>query len=93
MYGYRKWLLALVGTGTEYELSVAVKNAVLNNIVLIVIAFISVCPVIRKPLLSAAERYGERSARAYGQVMICKTAARAMVLLLCVITAAAKLAV
>lgn len=93
MYGYRKWLLALVGTGTEYELSVAVKKAVLNNIVLIVIAFISVCPVIKKPLLSAAERYGERSARAYGQVMICKTAVRAVVLLLCVITAAAKLAV
>ncbi|WP_124100399.1 acyltransferase [Ruminococcus sp. Marseille-P6503] len=93
LYGYRKWLLALIGVGTDYQLSVAVKNAVLNNIVLIIIAFISICPFIRKPLTAAAESYGERSARAYGQVRICKTVLLAAILLLCVITQAAKLAV
>lgn len=91
MYGYRKWILALTGIGTDYQLSVAVKNVVLNNIVLIIIAFISICPFIRKPLLAAADRYGEKSARAYGQVRICKTVLLAAVLILCVITQAAKL--
>lgn len=90
-YGYRKWLLALVGVGTKYSLSVAMKNAVLNNITLILIAFISVCPTIRKPLMSAVDKYSERSPQAYGQVRILKTAAAAAVLLMCIITIAAKI--
>ncbi|MGN0624271.1 MAG: acyltransferase [Oscillospiraceae bacterium] len=91
LYGYRKWLLALVGVGTKYSLSVAMKYAVLNNITLILIAFVSVCPAIRKPLMSAVGKYAERSPRAYGQVRILKTVLSAATLLLCIITIAARL--
>ena len=91
MYGYGKWLQSLIGIGNDYQLSVAVRDAVLNNIVLIAIAFVSVCPFIRKPLFTQVDKYSEKSARAYGQVRICKTVALAAILLLCVITQAASL--
>lgn len=93
MYGYRKWLLALISVGTKYELSVAMKNAVLNNIFLIIIAFISVCPPVRKKLMSLIESYSQKSARAYGQVRICKTVLTVLTLLYCIVTIAARMTV
>lgn len=92
LYGYRKWLFALIGVGNDYTLSVSMKNAVLNNIVLIIIAFISVCAPLRNAVRSAVEKYAQGSARRFGQIEICKTVFRCAVLLLCILTLAAKIA-
>ena len=87
--GYRRWLRGLMGSGVKYTLSVAVKDAVLNNIVLIIIAFCVICTPVRKLITGSADKLSARSRRSYGTVRICKTAATAAVLVISVITLAA----
>ena len=86
LYGYRKWLLALVGVNTKYALSVSVKYAVLKNLTLIVIAFFIICPQAKKLVLGIMDKIGAKSQRSYGAVRIIKTICTAFVFLLSVIT-------
>lgn len=91
MYGYQKWLLALVGVNTKYALSVSVKSAVLKNIVLILIAFFIVCPHAKKLVLWVTDSAAAKGGRMYGAVRIMKTLCTAFVFLLSVITLAVEL--
>lgn len=84
--GYRRWLSGLLGMGTKYTLSVAVKDAVLNNIVLIVIAFCIVCLPVRKLLTGGADKLSAKSRRHYGAVRAAKTIGTAAVLVISVMT-------
>ncbi|MCR5022443.1 acyltransferase [Ruminococcus sp.] len=92
-YGYHKWLKGLIGSGVKYTLSVAVRDAVLNNIVLIIIAFCIVCTPVRKLITGSADKLSSQSKRSYGTIRICKTIATAAVLIISVITLAANAAV
>ena len=92
-YGYHKWLKGLIGSGVKYTLSVAVRDAVLNNIVLIIIAFCIVCTPVRKLITGSADKLSSKSKRSYGTIRICKTIATAAVLIISVITLAANAAV
>ena len=92
-FGYHKWVLGLMGSGVQYTLSVAVKDAVLNNCVLILIAFCVVCAPVRRLITGSADKLSAKSRKAYGTVRICKTIATAAVLVISVITLAANAAV
>ncbi|MBQ8967077.1 MBOAT family O-acyltransferase [Ruminococcus sp.] len=92
-YGYRKWLLGLVGVGTKYTLSVAVKNAVMNNYVLILIAFCVVCAPVRRLITGGADKLSAKNRRAYSAVRAVKTLATAAVLVISAITLAASASV
>jgi alginate O-acetyltransferase complex protein AlgI len=92
-FGYHKWVKGLMGSGVQYTLSVAVRDAVLNNCVLILIAFCVVCTPVRKMITGCADKISAKSRRSYGTVRICKTIATAAVLVISVITLAANVSV
>lgn len=93
LYGYRKWLLALLGVGVKYSLSVSVKYAVLKNITLIIIAFFIVCPPAKRLFVDGFKKLADRSAAAYGRVMTLKTVMTAVIFIVSVITLAAEYSV
>lgn len=92
LYGYRKWLMGLLGTGTKYTLSVAVKNAVLNNIVLIAIAFCVICAPVRKLITGGTDKLSAKNRQLYGSVRAIKTLCTVAVLLISVMTLVAQVA-
>ena len=85
-YGYKKWLFALVGVNTKYTLGVAVKDAVLKNITLIVIAFCIICPFMNRLIKNAVTSFEEKSEKCYGISRITKTVLTAFVFALSIIT-------
>ncbi len=89
-YGYKKWLLALVGVNVKYSLSVSVKYAVLKNITLIAVAFFIVFSPAKRLFTGFWKKLSERSAAAYGRVMIAKTVFTALIFMISVITLAAE---
>ena len=88
--GYKNWLGALVGINTQYTLSMAVKNAVLNNITLIAISFCIICPFVKNKILEVSDNISQKSLKCYGAVRITKTILTALVFAVSVITLAAK---
>lgn len=90
LYGYRKWLLALVGVNTRYALSVSVKNAVLQNLTLLFIAFCVVCSPVKKRIISLTDSFAAQSPRKYGIARTVKTICTAFVFALSVITLVAE---
>lgn len=92
LYGYGKWLAGLVGIGTKYTLSVAVRDAVLNNIVLIAISFCIICLPVCKAITGGADKLSAKDRRYYGMVRAAKTLGTAAVFVICVITLAARAA-
>lgn len=88
---YKNWLISLAGFGCKgYLLTVALKKEVLSNLFVIIIAFVMVCAPLRRLITGTADRLSERSDTAYGCISILKTILTAALLLLCVITLAAK---
>ncbi len=92
LYGYKKWLLALVNVNTKYMLSVSVKDAVLKNITLIVIAFFIVFYPAKKLVLDLWKNLSRRSRRAYGFTKITQTILTAFIFVLSIITLAVQTA-
>ncbi len=92
-FGYHKWVMGLMGSGVKYTLSVAVRDAVLNNCMLILIAFCVVCTPVRRLITGCTDKISAKSRRSYGAVRICKTIATAAVLVISVITLAANASV
>ena len=89
IYGYRKWVLGLMGVGTKYTLSVALRDAVMHNYVLILIAFCIVCTPVRKMITGGADKFSARNRKAYSAVRAVKTLSTAAVFIVSVITLAA----
>ena len=87
---YKRWLGNTVGRGTDYMLSVSLKNALISNFLLILIAFINVCTPTKKGFLLLWEKAKGHSAGSYSACRICRTAVSAFILFLCVVTAAAR---
>jgi alginate O-acetyltransferase complex protein AlgI len=84
--GYRKWATALFGVGTEYTLSLSVKNAVTKNITLIVIAMFAVFPFMKNGLKLLGERFVGGSQVRYGLVRGLKTLGVVLTLLMSIFT-------
>ena len=84
--GYHKWLVGLAGAGTKYTLSVAVKESVLQNIVLTAIAFCIVCTPVRRKITGCADRLSAKNRRTYSAVRAAKTLSTAAVFILSVMT-------
>ena len=91
-YGYRKWLMGLIGTGTKHMLGAAVRDTVYNNFILIVIALCVIFTPVRKLITSGADNLSAKNRRAYSAVRACKTIATASLLIICVLTLAARAA-
>ena len=91
-YGYKKWLFALAGVNVKYTLSVAVKNAVLKNITLIIIALFVILPPAKRAFCGTFRKLSERSQAAYGRLMIAKTVMTILIFAVSVITLAAEYA-
>ena len=87
--GYHRWLMGLAGVGTKYTLSVAVKENVLQNITLIIIAFCVICTPVRRMITGGADRLSAKSRRHYGAVRAAKTIGTAAVFIVSVLTLAA----
>lgn len=90
--GYKNWFGTLMGINTQYTLSVAVKNALLNNITLIVISFCIMCPFVKNKILDVTDNISQKSLKCYGAVRISKTALTALVFVISIITLAARAA-
>lgn len=87
---YKNWLLSLVGIGCKGFASEALKKEVLGNLFVIAAAFVIVCVPVKKQVIGYTEKLGNRSDTSYACVRLAKTALTAALLLLCVITLAAK---
>ena len=88
LYGYKKWLLALVNVNTKYMLSTAVKYSVLKNITLIMVAFFIVFAPAKKLVLGLWKSFSRRSRRCYGITKVTQTVLTAFIFVLCVVTMA-----
>lgn len=88
---WKSWLGCLMGRGTLYQLSKAVKYIIINNCWLLLIALISVTPIGRG-INGALTAYGEKSPKAYGRVRTLKTLLTALLLIVSFIAAAAETA-
>ncbi|MBR1562556.1 MAG: acyltransferase [Ruminococcus sp.] len=92
LYGYKKWLLALVNVNTKYMLSVSVKYAVLKNITLIAIAFFIAFAPAKKLVLGLWKEFSRRSRRCYGITKIIQTILTAFIFVLSIVTLAVETA-
>lgn len=86
---YKLWLGNLIGRDCEYFLSVAMKDALISNFIIIIIAFVIVCSPVKRLLMSLCEKIGNSSVAGYSAYRILKTAFLAGVLFICVINSAA----
>ena len=89
-YSYKKWLLGLVGVGTKYTLSVAVRDMVMRNLTLIIIAFAVICAPVKRRIRKAVDDLGARSIGWYSTVRITKTVCTAAVFVISIITLVAE---
>lgn len=87
---YKLWLGNTLGRGTDYMLSVSLRDALISNFLLILIAFVNVCTPARKGFMFLWEKAKGHSPAGYTVCRICQTAALAFVLFLCVVTTAAR---
>lgn len=87
---YQSWLFSLVGIGCKGLAGKVLQREVLGNLFVIIIAFVSVCAPVKKLVLSLTEKAADRSDTAYGCISLLKTVLTALLLMLCVITLAAK---
>lgn len=85
---YGKWFAGLFGISSKYTLSVAVKYALLNNIFVVIIAFLMVLSPLRNKLQQKAECFAEKSIDNYGKLSILKTILTALLLIACIIVIA-----
>ncbi|WP_294472659.1 hypothetical protein [uncultured Ruminococcus sp.] len=79
-------LFGSAGAGTKYTLSVAVKESVLQNIVLTAIAFCIVCTPVRRKITGCADRISAKNRRTYSAVRAAKTLSTAAVFILSFMT-------
>ena len=84
-YGYRKWLMGLAGIGTDYTLSVGMRDTVLHNYVLIIIAFCVICTPVRKRITGRADKISAKSRKHYGIIRGVKTVCTAAVFVVSVL--------
>ena len=84
-YGYRKWLMGLAGIGTDYTLSVSMRDAVLHNYVLIIIAFCVICTPVRKLITGKADKISAKNRRNYGMIRAVKTLGTVLVFVVSVL--------
>lgn len=87
---YKSWLLSLAGIGCKGLAGKALRKEVLGNLFVIIIAFVCVCAPVKRFVIRLTERLQTRSDSAYGCISLIKTALTACLLLMCVITLAAK---
>lgn len=83
-----KWFAGLFGISSKYTLSVAVKYALLNNIFVVIIAFLMVLSPLRNKLQQKAECFAEKSIDNYGKLSILKTILTALILIASIIVIA-----
>ena len=87
--GYGKWLLTLVGKGTNSFSSSKLNSLILNNITLIIISFFVICPPAKKLIKNICGKI-ESSPTGCGTMKFIKTFCTASVFIISVITAAAE---
>lgn len=85
---YAKWITGLLGMGTKYIQSVAVKDVLLNNIFILVIAFLLVFTPLKNAVKSRAVAYSEKSVEKYGKAHIAQTVLTALLFIVCIIAVA-----
>ena len=83
---FRRWAMTLVGIGTPYTLSVAMRDLLLHRLTLIIIAFFAVCAPAKKWLFSAGDKLSARSRGWYGSVRAVKTLCTALVFIMSIMT-------
>lgn len=83
-----KWFAGLFGIRSKYTLSVAVKYALLNNIFVVIIAFLMVLSPLRNKLQQKAECFAEKSIDNYGKLSVLKTILTALLLIASIIVIA-----
>jgi alginate O-acetyltransferase complex protein AlgI len=83
-----KWFAGLFGISSKYTLSVAVKYALLNNIFVVIIAFLMVLSPLRNKLQQKAECFAEKSIDNYGKLSVLKTILTALLLIASIIVIA-----
>ncbi len=84
VYGFRKWAFGLVGVGDKYLLSKQMKKVILSNLFVYIAGLISLVPAARGLLDKGLEKLKGRSREMYTTVEVCKTVAKALLLLMCV---------
>lgn len=89
---YKNWLLSIIGVGCKGFASTALKKEVLGNLFVIMIAFVMVCAPVKNLILGLVDKLQNSSDQSYACVRLTKTALTAALLLLCVVTLAAKAA-
>lgn len=82
---WAKWFSGLFGISNKYTLSVAVKYALINNIFIVIIAFLIILAPLRKKIIRKTEVYSEASAENYGKISIIKTIITALIFIACII--------
>ena len=87
---YTAWLGSLFGSGNSYILTKALRSALLGNLWLIVIAFVSVCEPCKKLVLKGVAQLEKDPEAGLAIVRVGKTLLTAAILLICVITLAAE---
>lgn len=82
---WAKWFTGLFGISNKYTLSVAVKYALINNIFILIIAFLMILVPLRKKIIQKTESYSEISVDNYGKISIIKTIFTALIFIACII--------
>ena len=82
---WAKWFTGLFGISNIYILSVAVKYELINNIFIVIIAFLMILVPLRKKIIQKTESYSEISVDNYGKISIIKTIFTALIFIACII--------
>lgn len=82
---WAKWFTGLFGISNKYILSVAVKYELINNIFIVIIAFLMILVPLRKKIIQKTESYSEISVDNYGKISIIKTIFTALIFIACII--------
>lgn len=82
---FGKWILGLVGIGTEGIINAEIKEALLNNIFVIAAAILTLCTPLKNKIKTKVNNYSLKSIEKYGKVSIAKTVLTAILLVICII--------
>lgn len=85
---YGKWIKGLFGIGTKYMQSIAVRDVILNNLFILIIAFIIAFTPLKNAIKNKVLSYSNRSVEKYGKIHIAQTFFTALLLVVCIIIAA-----
>ena len=84
IYGWRKWAFGLIGVGDKYFLSVRMKEILLSNLFIYIVGLIYFLPAARGFVTGSLEKLQSRSKSFYTGIEICKTAVKALLLIMCI---------